>query len=264
MNCKDFAIATRGYFGYREYTGTGWYTHSPRCRSRWSEAGLNCYRWHGSKEDLPLTAKKHEKYTDGTLDRLSDVAYEQIRAELLRCGEKAFGGRFTEHQIAVQLSLSRTPVREAIQRLHLEGWLEERPGSGFTPRPSSMRDVLDIFELRLLLEPLAAMLAAQDPTVMLADPPPPGAPGSGLSFHLQVASACGISTLEDAILRISRTCVLSASGGGSTDFGSDHARIAAAINRGDAQDSGEAMSEHLLRVRQDRVGGLSGTIDIGV
>jgi DNA-binding GntR family transcriptional regulator len=127
-----------------------------------------------------------------------------------------------------------------------------------------MRDVLDIFELRLLLEPLAAMLAAQDPTVMLADPPPAGAPGSGLSFHLRVASACGISTLEDAIFQISRTCVLSASGGGSADFGSDHAAITAAINRGDAEHSWEAMSEHLLRVRQDRVGSLSATMDTGV
>jgi DNA-binding GntR family transcriptional regulator len=190
-----------------------------------------------------------------TSNRLSEVAYEQIRAELLRHGQLAFDGRFVEQQIAAQLSLSRTPVREAMQRLHLEGWLEDVPGSGVVVRRSRIRDVLDTFELRLLLEPLAATMAARDPSVTMVD----ASSDSGISFHLLVARAGGISTLENAIVEVSQFCVISASGGGTVDFGDDHARIVAAINSGDAEAAMASMTDHLLRVRQDRVRSISPT-----
>jgi DNA-binding GntR family transcriptional regulator len=140
-----------------------------------------------------------------------------------------------------------------MQRLHLEGWLEEVSGSGFAVRRSRIRDVLDTFELRLLLEPLAAMMAAQDPHVTMLEPDS----SSCVSFHLLVARAGGISTLENAIVEVSQVCVISASGGGAVDFGDDHAAIVDAINRGDADVARAAMTDHLLRVRQNRVRSIS-------
>lgn len=211
--------------------------------------------WTVSETEDRLSTQAGAKPNGRTSDRLSDVAYEQIRAELLRHGELAFDGRLVEQQIAVQLSLSRTPVREAMQRLHLEGWLEEVPGSGLAVRRSRIRDVLDTFELRLLLEPLAAMMAARDPRVTMVEP----SPSSGISFHLLVARAGGVSTLENAIVEVSQVCVISASGGGTVDFGDDHAGIVDAINRGDAEVAMASMTDHLLRVRQNRVRSISPT-----
>lgn len=193
--------------------------------------------------------------------RLSDRAYEEIRAELLRRGTSAFGGLFTEQQIADQLELSRTPVRDALQRLCLKGWLEELPAKGFRPVPSRIGDVFDAFELRILLEPLAAMLAARDPRASVSATATAERPGSAqeLSFHLRVARAGGVEVLENAIDEVAQIPVMSQSGGGNVHFGDDHAVIADAINRGHEDLAQEAMVEHLCRVRLDRLRSLART-----
>lgn len=70
------------------------------------------------------------------------------------------GDRLVERTIAEELGVSRLPVRDAINILKGEGLLTSRPRQGVTVRRITHREVVEIFEVRLALEVLAARLAA--------------------------------------------------------------------------------------------------------
>jgi DNA-binding GntR family transcriptional regulator len=93
---------------------------------------------------------------------LAEQIYQRIRHQL-RTGAFAPGERMVESTLAQQLSVSRSPVREALSRLAADGLLESR-GSGFQVgfqviRPTR-QDMAEIFEMRGLLEPPAARQVA--------------------------------------------------------------------------------------------------------
>ena len=58
-----------------------------------------------------------------------------------------------EEQLTTELSLSRTPVRDALGRLEQEGLLEIRPKCGILVRPLTLNDIDMIFEVRMMYEP---------------------------------------------------------------------------------------------------------------
>lgn len=96
------------------------------------------------------------------LDRppsLRDRAYESLR-EYLRSGTLAGGEPLQEDRLAALLGVSRTPVREALTRLASEGFIES-DGRGFVVPSLTEKDVEDIYELRLMLEPEALRLVAE-------------------------------------------------------------------------------------------------------
>lgn len=70
------------------------------------------------------------------------------------------GERLVEQRIAQDLELSRTPVREALRRLEADGLVRSEPNRGATVRPVTAEDILDVYELRALLESHAARRAA--------------------------------------------------------------------------------------------------------
>ncbi len=92
--------------------------------------------------------------------RAADTAYEAVRRMILS-GEAAPGTRLGETELAETLGLSRTPVREAIQRLGADGLVEVLPHRGARVVLWSARDLEEIFELRTLLEPYAVARAAR-------------------------------------------------------------------------------------------------------
>ena len=71
------------------------------------------------------------------------------------------GQHLAEQQLAQELGVSRTPVREALRRLALEGFVVMVPRRGAYVAGMSLKDMNDVFELRMALEGLAAYLAAQ-------------------------------------------------------------------------------------------------------
>lgn len=88
-----------------------------------------------------------------------DMMYGELRRRLMS-GAFLPGERLREEHIASEMSVSRTPVRAAIQRLETDGlvMLEERRGAvvlGWTER-----DIDEAFEIRSLMEPYAASVAA--------------------------------------------------------------------------------------------------------
>ena len=86
-------------------------------------------------------------------------AYEHLRARLL-AGEFPAGSRLPEEELAAAAEVSRTPVREALRRLHAEGLVEFVPNRGAHVASWTERDLDEIFGLRALLESHAAELAA--------------------------------------------------------------------------------------------------------
>src|ERR1700760_270553 len=80
--------------------------------------------------------------------------------ELLVRGEFKAGERIREIPLAARLGVSRTPLRLVLDRLEHEGLLRARPRGGFVARQFSLAEVLDVIELRGVLEGVAVRMAA--------------------------------------------------------------------------------------------------------
>jgi len=94
------------------------------------------------------------------LARATDSAYATLRQMILR-GEAVAGSRLGEADLADTLGLSRTPVREALQRLEADGLVELLPHRGARVARWTPVDLAEIFELRGRLEPYGAARAAR-------------------------------------------------------------------------------------------------------
>lgn len=97
-----------------------------------------------------------------SLDRykpLRDLVFEQLREAIL-VGLLRPGERLMEIQLAEQMGVSRTPVREALRKLELEGLVVMVPRKGAYVADLSVKDIAEVFEIRAALEGLAASLAA--------------------------------------------------------------------------------------------------------
>lgn len=91
---------------------------------------------------------------------LRDLVLEAIREAIMN-GSLQPRERLMEIQLAEELGVSRTPVREALRKLELEGFIVMVPRKGAYVSDLSMKDIADVFEIRAALEGLAAALAAE-------------------------------------------------------------------------------------------------------
>lgn len=100
---------------------------------------------------------------DDPRQNLAYSVYEQLRSELFDF-RLLPGDRFSEIEVAERTGTSRTPVRQALYRLHREGFLEVRPRSGWEVKPLNFEQLDALYELRILLEQAAVKrLAALTP-----------------------------------------------------------------------------------------------------
>jgi DNA-binding GntR family transcriptional regulator len=86
-----------------------------------------------------------------------------LRAEILN-GIHAPNTRLRQEEIAKRLSVSTTPVREAFRDLRAEGLVSIDPNKGVVTRPLTAADVSEIYELRMVLEPMLAERACAHAT----------------------------------------------------------------------------------------------------
>ncbi|MEE0966064.1 MAG: GntR family transcriptional regulator [Bacilli bacterium] len=98
-----------------------------------------------------------EKSGHGSLgNRIFDI----LRDRILN-GEYKTGQKLNELTLASELKISRTPIREALKQLELEGLVMSVPNKGVYVKGFSPRDIDDMFEIRLALEGLAIQLAIE-------------------------------------------------------------------------------------------------------
>lgn len=103
---------------------------------------------------------------------LAEVACDEIR-RAIREGRVPTGAHLTENELAGWLSMSRTPVREAMRRLESEGLLLNQPFRGALVMRLDVEDMQQMFAVRELLEPAAAagcaLLATESEIVVLRE-----------------------------------------------------------------------------------------------
>jgi DNA-binding GntR family transcriptional regulator len=194
---------------------------------------------------------------------LAQEAHDSIRRDLLS-GAWPRGQVLFEQALAEQLRMSRTPVREALHRLALAGMIEPAPGGGYVRRGSTPRDVREHGELRLLLEPEAAALAARRGGARLAEAlerdlagQPGPEPARNMRLHVAIADASGNDVLAGLIRTLNeRVAVHEIHAGRDAASDAGHRAILEALRDGDPEAAAAAMHEHLESVQRaqlDRV-----------
>jgi len=91
---------------------------------------------------------------------LSETAYESVRQAIFS-GQFRPGDRLLEGELAASLGISRTPLREALQRLEAEGLVTAAPRRGLIVTELERDEIASLYAVREVLEGLAGRLAAQ-------------------------------------------------------------------------------------------------------
>lgn len=191
-----------------------------------------------------------------------ELAYTQM-LNALRDGQYQPGDRLREVEVAERLSLSRTPVREALRKLESDGIVEHRPRIGAVIRKLSQPEVVELYEMRLVLERTAAQMAAKhagpaeldalcdlNEKIGAATDNPQTASALNQKFHKGIYLATRNRFLLDAARALNNALLLL----GPTTLADparirvvydQHQQILSAISKGDADAAGEAARTHL-------------------
>ena len=208
----------------------------------------------------------------------ADHAYAELKRRLLS-GEFALNVRLGEERLASLIGMSRTPIREALFRLHAEGLVERWPDGGFRPVAPDVSVMRDIYEVRAALEVTAIRRPSQQGTVhdrdildglrsdwlQLAEDvdhePDPGFVAVDESFHITLAEAAGNSVLVDQLrqlndrIRVVRMQDFMVEGRIQTT-GAGRLAIFDVLRDGRSADAERLLSEHIggsIGVVEDRV-----------
>ena len=92
----------------------------------------------------------------GTVDRV----YEELKNRAI-CYAIKPGSRLNEGEVARELGVSRTPVREALNRLTVAGFLSFTPSQGFFRKPFDPTEIFDLYEMRQAIEVASVRLAVE-------------------------------------------------------------------------------------------------------
>lgn len=90
---------------------------------------------------------------------MMDRAYASLKRDIIELVRPP-GQHFTEPDVATSMGLSKTPVREALARLHRDGLVTPLPRAGYIVSPVTLGDVADLCDMRTLLQGEAAALSA--------------------------------------------------------------------------------------------------------
>lgn len=203
-----------------------------------------------------------------------ETAYERL-LDSIRSGIFLPGDRLREEDVGERLSISRTPVREALRRLEADGIIEHRPRLGAVVRKLSHNEVVELYEMRVVLERTAAEMAAKHGTEAEFDTlddlnaqiarekaNPSTAAAINQDFHRGLYLACRNRFLLEAARALNNSLLLL----GPTTFTDEtrvdvviqqHQSIVDALRNGDAEAAGAAAEAHLnvsLRQRLKALG----------
>jgi DNA-binding GntR family transcriptional regulator len=119
--------------------------------------------WYAVEEGVKLMSELKIPIEIDSYRPLREIVFEALRNAIIERRLEP-GDRLMEVQLAEAMGVSRTPVREAIRRLELEGFVVMIPRRGAYVAQLSLKDIADAFEIRGALEGLAAGLAAERAT----------------------------------------------------------------------------------------------------
>ncbi|PRX46425.1 DNA-binding GntR family transcriptional regulator [Prauserella shujinwangii] len=191
----------------------------------------------------------------------------QAMQELIISRQLAPGQHLVESELAEMLGVSRQPIREALQLLNSEGWVDLRPGYGAFVHAPTDAEVDQLLAVRAVLEGESARLAAlnadadgiarlrklcAEGEAALASDDVDGMVAANAELHRCVTELSGNRVLLDFVSQVDRrvrwyyTPIARNRGARSWE---EHGRLVDAIERGDAETAAQIMREHTERTR---------------
>ena len=92
---------------------------------------------------------------------LNNIAYDHLRDMIYNC-ELEFGKVYSETKLAAQISVSRTPVRDALNKLAHERYIDILPNKGFMLHTPSRADINEAYHVRRMIEDYCAGIVSAD------------------------------------------------------------------------------------------------------
>ncbi|MEM1372352.1 MAG: GntR family transcriptional regulator [Pseudomonadota bacterium] len=191
-----------------------------------------------------------------------EAAYLKLH-DAIRAGDYQPGDRLREADVAKRLALSRTPVREALRKLESDGIVEHRPRIGAVIRTLTQPEVVELYEMRVVLERTAAEMAAQHASAAEVDTladindriakardDAPRAAAHNQDFHRCIYHATRNRFLLESARALNNALLLL----GPTTMADEarievvceqHDAIVAAIGNRDSEEAGRAAETHL-------------------
>jgi DNA-binding GntR family transcriptional regulator len=192
--------------------------------------------------------------------------FEQVRKEILSCALMP-GEELRENELAKRYGVSKSPVRDAMQKLEFEGLIEIEPRRGHRVKPISVADAEDILDLRAILESGAVRRIAERATdAALADlerfrtadmTSIPAFTAYNRGFHQHLSRLSGNRRLAEETQRVmemyDRLCMVSLSSmrgeDGFADPLSDHNAIIDALQARDGTRAARVLTKHVTKSR---------------
>jgi DNA-binding GntR family transcriptional regulator len=222
--------------------------------------------------DPPAPSSDGPRPVGATHLPLRHAVLEEIRRRIV-AGAWAQGERLFEDQIATDLGVSRNPVREALQALQAEGFVELEPRRGARVAVVSQQHATELFEVREVLEGLVASLAARrrtepDLAAMRAavaageqaarDGALSALPALNTEFHQLLATTARNTMLAETIQRLRHLIEWIYSqriAERAPQSWAEHSEIVEAIAAGEADVAERAARTHIASARAAYLGG---------
>ena len=198
---------------------------------------------------------------------LRQAVYDAI-VEMIVHGTLQRGQHLVENELAEYLGVSRQPVREALQRLQTDGWIDLRPAQGAFVHTPSEEEVDQLLGVRSVLQTYSAGLAAdratpedvnrlwelqQDGLDALAANDTEGLVAANAALHASITALAGNTVLAEHIGLVERRWrwyYLPIAQPRGHDAWTEHAELIKAIAARDAERASNIMSRHTERTRQ--------------
>jgi len=219
-------------------------------------------------KDCMTTVKPNALRARGPQALSAEQVCERIRSAILS-GEMKPGSKLTEQDLAAEFEVSRTPVREAIRQLEVERLVSRTPFVGVTVTQLRPQEVIELLDIREVLEGLVARLATRNMDSLhlqrlkkslqqLAASARKNDVGAyldqALAFRRVLVECCGSATLSEQVLAIenrlrltgSRTALLPGRMEAAIE---EHEKLLDAITRGDAEGAERLNRERIRHIR---------------
>jgi DNA-binding GntR family transcriptional regulator len=196
---------------------------------------------------------------------LQDRAYDELKKRI-QSGAFASGTFLSERQLARDLGMSKTPVRAALVRLDIEGFVSVSPQQGIVVREPTLQEIVDLFDIRVALETfvvrrIAGRLSASHKAQLkrnLQEQSDAARRGDeaeltllDTDFHCLLCSFLGnvevervMWTLRDKLHRVILRVMRQVPGRTKTAF-QEHSAIAEAVIHGKGEDAARRIEQHL-------------------
>lgn len=195
---------------------------------------------------------------------LREIVYERL-LDLIINGSLRPGQRLVEGDLAEALGVSRQPVREALQRLQTDGWVDLRPAQGAFVHQPTAEEAAELLDVRAVLETHSARLAAEHATESdvkqlrtlqqegldaLAADDVKRLVAANSALHAQITTMSGNKVLAELISQVERRVrwyYAPIARPRGKDAWNEHARLIRAIADGDAERASDIMRRHTER-----------------